>query len=221
MNKERNIYTISIVLLGNFNPSIITPFWLAHKGLVREIEAEVAEVDVIHPNISKFTIPDWLSVEASQNRIEFKTNKESHFEILRDLVVSIFSNLGETPLNAFGINHLSHFSLRDKDEYEKFGYWLSPVEKLGSLLKKPKLQSIQFRETKLDEDDNGLITFTISPSDLLHDRKSVVFNTNHHFVVNDTNNDADKVIRLLVRKWDSSFKRANELNKLLWEKVEL
>jgi len=219
MNKERRIYTINVVLLGNFNPSIITPFWLANKGIIRDIEAETAKVDIIHPNISKFEIPDWLNIEATQDRIDFKTNRESHFSVLRDLVVSVFSNLGETPVKAFGINHLSHFSLRSKEEYEKFGYWLSPVKIFEGLLKKPRLQSIQFLDIDPNIQGDGQITLTISPSDLLLDRKSVVFNINHHF--RDTTGNIDVMLELLVSKWDESFSKVTKINKLVWEKAEL
>lgn len=218
MNKERDIYTIGIVLLGNFNPSIITPFWLANKGIIRDIEAEHAKVEVIHPNISKFSIADWLNIEATQERIDFKTNRESHFSVLRDLVVSIFSKLNETPINAFGINHLSHFTLRNQEEYEKFGYWLSPVEMLGDLLHKPKLQTIQFRETK-NEDKDGSINLTISPSDLILDRKSVVFNINHHFAGKETN--TDYILESLVEHWTDSFELVKKLNNLVWQKAKL
>ena len=218
MKKEHEIYTIGIVLLGNFNPSIITPFWLANKGIVREIEASTANVEIIHPNISRFSISDWLSVEASQQRIDFKTNRESHFSILRDLVVSVFNSLSETPIQAFAINHLSHYRLRNLEEYEKLGYWLSPVEKLGDLLNKPKLQTIQFKETA-DENREGNITLTISPSDLILDRKSVVFNTNHHF--ESKNSDAVQNLEWLVKNWEHSFSLVRNLNNLVWDKAEL
>jgi len=218
MKKDREIYTIGIVLLGNFNPSIITPFWLAHKGYIREIEANTAIVEIIHPNISRFSISDWLNIEATQQRIDFKTNRESHISVLRDLVVSVFNNLNETPIQAIGINHLSHFSLRNLDEYERLGYWLSPVQKFGSLLNKPKLQSIQFRET-VDEKKEGQITLTISPSDLILDRKSVVFNINHHFDSKDKN--TAQIIEILVKNWENSFSLVNKLNDLVWEKAQL
>lgn len=219
MKKEREIYTLNVVLLGNFNPSIITPYWLAKKGFIREIEASTAKLEIIHPNISRFSVSDWLNIEANQKRIDFKTNRESHFSILRDLVVSVFSVLSETPIKSFGINHLCHFTLRNQEEYENFGYWLSPVQKLGSLLNKPKLQTIQFKETLNDKGEDGLITLTISPSDLIHDRKSVVFNINQHFDFE--GKDSDEIIEFFVKKWSKSFSKIDKLNNLIWEQAQL
>lgn len=217
MAKDREIYTIGIVLLGNFNPVILTPFWLSSKGLIRETEAETAKVDIIHPDISRFEI-DWLSVETTPNRIHFKTNRESHFLALKDLIISIFSHIKETPINAIGINHLCHFSLNDFKEYEKFGYWLSPVQEFGELLNNPKVLSVQYVET-LKEKTDGVIRITISPSDLILDKKSLVFNFNHHFE-NPNMTDAKSIMSLLNDKWDFSFKKVDQLNNLIWDKAK-
>lgn len=218
MGKEREIYTLGVAILGNFNPVIITPFWLSSKELIRETEAETAVVEIIHPDLTRFDV-DWFSVEATPTRIDFKTKRESHFQALKDLIISIFSNLKETPIKAIGINHLCHFTMRDFKEYENFGYWLSPVKKLGNTMNEPKLQSIQFTESKSDNVEEGVLRLTISPSDLISDRKSVVFNTNHHFE-NQNSQDAKKMIELLSSKWDFSFEKVNKLNNNLWEIAE-
>ncbi|WP_289645050.1 hypothetical protein [Maribacter aestuarii] len=181
---------------------------MSNKGIIRNIEADTAVVEIIHPNISKFSVSDWLNVEATQERIDFKTNRESHFEILRDLVVSVFSNLSETPVKAFGINHLCHFTMKDKKDYENFGYWLSPVKIFNDLLKKPRLQTIQFRDIEPDKEGEGNITITISPSDLILDGKSVVFNINNHF--KETQGDATLMIKMLVKSWENSFSKVKK-----------
>jgi hypothetical protein len=45
---------VSIVLVGNFNPAIFQPAWLAAKGLIRESEASAAVVEVIHPELAQY-----------------------------------------------------------------------------------------------------------------------------------------------------------------------
>ena len=217
--RERDIYTLGIVFVGNFNPVIITPFWLASKGLIREAEAETAKVQVIHPDITRFEI-DWLSFEASQTRLYFKTNRESHFIVLRDLIISIFGFLKETPISACGINHLCHYSMRSFEEYHNFGYWLSPVRVFDDILNEPKVLSVQYLETKdPDNNENGLIRLIIRPSDLIHDNKSVLITCNHHY--DNLKSDAKSMMTLLSDKWDYSFDKANTLINLLWEKANL
>ena len=65
--KEREIYTLELVILGNFNPVIINPFWLVNKGLIRESENNKPEI--LHSQISRFEL-DWLKVEVTQTRID-------------------------------------------------------------------------------------------------------------------------------------------------------
>ncbi len=55
-------YTLSIVFVGDFNPAIIQPYWLANKKLIREQEAENAKVGILHNEITKFNI-DWATIE--------------------------------------------------------------------------------------------------------------------------------------------------------------
>ncbi len=217
MVRERDIYTIGVVILGNFNPVILTPQWLSAKGLIRETESDTAKFEFIHPEMTRFEI-DWLSVESTRDRIDFKTKRESHFSALRDLIVSFFSNLRETPIDAFGINHLCHFSMKDQKEYANFGYWLSPVEQFSSVLNKPKLLSVEYIETKSENNSDGVMRIRITPSDLLKDHKSVVFNCNHHF--DNPGKDAKQMISLLVEKWEYSFNKTLEINNSIWEKAK-
>lgn len=217
--KEKEIYTLGIAILGNFNPSIITPHWLANKGLIRNSEADSAKVDIIHPEISRFELRDWLTVEISQSRADFKTKRESEFMAMRDLICGLFSLLKETPIEAMGINHLVHFTLKDFKEYENFGYWFSPVKTFGDVLHEPKLQNIQYVESKKENNEDGTFRFIISPSDLILDSKSVLFNINHHFI-ND-GKTTKEFLDLLNSKWDYSFKKVDTLNKAVWNKVVL
>ncbi|MBK9555468.1 MAG: hypothetical protein IPO47_06475 [Bacteroidetes bacterium] len=76
------------------------------QAIRKEAKAEGMELEV-----TKFEL-DWFSFESTQARIDFKTNRESHFNILRDLIISIFELLKETPISAIGINHLCHYSLK-------------------------------------------------------------------------------------------------------------
>lgn len=217
--KEIEIYSLGIAILGNFNPAIFTPHWLANKGIIRNSEADSAITEIIHPEISRFELLDWLSVEVSPSRADFKTRRQSEFIAMRDLVLSVFTVLKETPVQAMGINHLMHFSLRDYKEYENFGYWLSPVKEFSDVLNEPKLQNIQYVETPPQDKEEGSIRLIISPSDLIPDKKSVLFNCNHHFI-NDDKTTKD-FLEILIKKWDVSFERANKLNQAIWERAKI
>lgn len=217
--RERDIYSLGIVLIGNFNPVIITPFWLSAKGLIRESEAETAKVHLVHQDITRFEL-DWLTLEVTQTRLDVKTNRESHFTVLRDLILSIFGLLKETPISAIGINHLNHFSMRNLEEYKNLGYWLSPVQEFGGILNDPKLFNIHFLETKNSENpEKGVIRFIIAPSDLITDNKSILVTCNHQF--ENPKNDAKAMMKIFTERWEYSFVKCNNLINLLWEKAKI
>jgi len=105
LNNYLQIHTASVVFVGEFNPVIIQPFWLANKKLIRDQEAQDAKVEIIHNEIVKFEI-DWARFEITKDRFEIRTSQEPYFEPMRDLVISIFEILKETPISALVSNNL-------------------------------------------------------------------------------------------------------------------
>ena len=65
LNDYLQIYNLSIVIAGEFNPIITQPFWLSSKKLIREQEAQNAKVEIMHPEVVKFSL-DWVKVEATR-----------------------------------------------------------------------------------------------------------------------------------------------------------
>jgi len=87
---------VSIVLVGNFNPAIFQPTWLASKGLIRESEATSASIEVIHPEIAQFRA-GWLHLAVTTTKFVASTSDPAHRAPLRDLVMGIFELLDQTP----------------------------------------------------------------------------------------------------------------------------
>ncbi len=215
MYVEHEIYAINIVFRGNFNPAIVNPMWLALKKIIRESEATSAKINVIHPEISSFEL-DWCEIQITSDRFDFKTKRESDFELLRDLIVSIFTHLSETPISAVGINHLCHYTLNDYDQYKKLGFWLSAVEQFSSFLNEPRLESIQFTETVDQNKNSGVFRIKIAPSDLITNNKSVVINVNNHFD-NLKKLKTREFIEEFVKNWKNSFAQTKNINDSIWK----
>ncbi len=215
MQLNPEIYSLSIVIIGNFNPVIITPQWLALKKLIRESESEEAKIELIHQDITRFEM-DWFRFEAQPAKMEFTCTKESHFISLKDLIISIFTILKETPIRALGLNHTCHFSLRTIEDYVNLGYWLSPVQQFSEVMNEPRLNHITFLETGSKPDDQGVLKVQILPSDVVGDRKSVMFAHNLHFGV-ETLQKTDWLIELIDQKWNDSFERVRNFNDKVWE----
>ena len=56
MRIEPEIGGCSVVLLGHFNPRIFIPLWFAQNKIVSETEANQAEINVVHPQITSARI---------------------------------------------------------------------------------------------------------------------------------------------------------------------
>lgn len=221
LEKYLKIETISIVFLGNFNPVIITPFWLFSKELIREEEAENATVGIMHNEIVQFGL-DWVYIEITKDRCEFKTNKSPYFDIMKDLSISVFNILNETPIHSLGINHIYDIAMPNKDAYYEFGNTLSPLSYWEEQLKEPRLNQLEIVEEKRSDGLNGKYRVRITPTNNKKITYGVSFNINDHYVINaDDIGTNMEMVKLLGEKWDSSSKRAKEIANSLLKVIKL
>ena len=179
--------TLSIVLVGVFNPAIFQPIWFSLKGLLRESETENAKIEVIHPEVARYTISDWFSVDVTKSRCEFKTYMEPYFDVLKDVVSGSFQILKETPINAIGVNNIFDISLSSPEQYYKFGKELTPLDLWDDSLKDARLLTLEILEQESKDYDNLSRRIRITPTNP-DDKISngVSININNHFVVKES-----------------------------------
>lgn len=206
LSENRQINVLSVVVIGDFNPVIIQPYWLVSKKLIKEEEAESAKVELIHNELVQFHIKDWLYVQVTRERLEVRTAQEPYFDAVRDLVVSIFAYLKETPLRALGVNHTRHYSIGEKQYYE-LGDRIAPLSNWDKLFKKPEVLSVEILQKGESNRPGGEIRLKIQPSDSLKKSFSFMTNVNDHSVVS----DAKVLVALLKENWQSTFKLADEI----------
>lgn len=208
LSENRQINELVLIFVGNFNPSIIQPFWLAHKGLIREEEGENAKVEVIHNELVKFDL-DWLKIQVTKARLELRTTQEPYFEPLKDLACGIIKILRETPLDSFGINHIRHYILESEKQYYEFGNKLAPLSNWSSFMQDPRLVSL---ELVMNKKENGYIRLRIQPSDSLKNTKNAIMtNINDHYSSEVSGpKKSDQLLNLLMENWNRSFSFANE-----------
>jgi len=214
LNDYLEAYTLSVVLIGDFNPAIVQPFWLANRKLIREQEAQNAKIDIVHNEISKFSI-GWASIEVTRDRFEIKTSQAPYFEPLRDLVVEIFKILKETPLKSFGLNHLKYFDLRDKEHHYNFGDKLAPLNNWNQNLNDPRLFNLEIVEIQRKDGKKGQYRIRVQPPDIqLSTNFGVLININDHLDL-----ETENIITKFSENWDLSFKRAEDVSESIWQKV--
>lgn len=214
MKDYLQIYTLSVTVLGDFNPVIIQPFWLANKKLIRDQEAQDAKIDVIHNEIVKFKF-DWASIEITRERFEIRTSQEPYFEPLKDLVIGIFQILKETPIKAIGINHLKYFALSDAEKHYEFGNKIAPLNNWNDTLNDPRLLQAEIYEQKRADKIDGYYRVRIQPSDIkLSTPYAILINMNDHLNVK-----GEFFGKVLSDNWKHSFSRSEEIIDKLWKKI--
>lgn len=207
MEKYLQIEARSVVLIGNFNPLIFQPAWFSQKELIQEEEARSAVIEIIHPEITKFNIGDWLNFEVTVNRCSFTTAKEPYFEPIKDLVFGIFSILRETPISALGINNTFNLLLHNYENNYKFGSTLTPLDIWDQKIKKPRLLRLEIIEE--ERIDNFRRSISITPS---NQKMGISININNDYKIK----KIESVLDILSSKWDEhSTEARNIVNDLL------
>ena len=169
----------SIVLLGNFNPAIFQPAWLAAKDLVRESEARSAVIEVIDPQIAQYRL-DWMHLSVQRDRFAVTTSDPAHRVSLRDLVIGIFGLLEQTPTTRLGLNRTMHVDMKDSESFHALGHLLAPKAPWAGILDNPGMRSL-LMEAPRSDGPRGKIYFTVEPSQTYP--RSAFFEVNHEYHV--------------------------------------
>lgn len=215
------IYTVGIVLTGDFNPAIIQPFWLSQKKLIGEQEASGANVKLIHKDLVRFEI-DWFYLEVTKSRLELRTSKMPYFEPLKDLIIGIFELLKETPLTAVGINHIMHIPIREEQQYDKLGNNIVALSTFSKFMRDPKVLELQIVEQNRKDGLAGSLTVNIAPSNQTSSKRAIAININDHYnLPNESHGRSGEIINLLSKNWSNSFERAKEISESFWSNFVL
>lgn len=200
---------LGVVLLGSFNPKIFQPAWFAAQKLIRDLEAEEANTEVIHNDITVFSL-EWFKLEVTRERFFVSTEQEAYFEILMDFVLGTFSLLSHTPVGTLGINTSLHYRVRDDKEWHAIGDKLAPKEPWKDILKNPGLRRLEMEEPR-EGGPNGVMRIKIEPSRKFH--PGIYINVNDHYVIENPKNtiDCKEIIKILGAYWDKSVNRSKKI----------
>jgi hypothetical protein len=132
---------VSVVLVGQFNPAIFQPMWLAAHHLVGPQEAEDATIQVVHPEVTQFRT-SWFELQVTTSRFTVTTGDAAHHEPLRDLVIGVFELLRHTPAGRMGMNRDMHFKFAGRDALDNFGHVLAPKHAWDDVLPKAGMRKL-------------------------------------------------------------------------------
>lgn len=238
MRIDPEISGASIVLVGSLNPRIFTPDWFARNKLLTATEAEAAELEVVHEELTAFRM-NWLNVRVEKQRFIAETN-EAPFIRLCDLTVRVFKEfLIHTPLGRMGINRMIHFNVGDENTRNRVGRVLAPLEPWGAwgaeISKGDELITKKAREKELDfetlrkrggmmslvmqqsytGDDRpaGYIQVTTQPSVKIRQGAGIYMCVNDHYEIKDADEPAgaEAIIEMLPKQFEKSIERSEAI----------
>ena len=168
------------MLIGEFNPAIITPWWLVHVGFLSADDAQqLTEVTTL-PRLSIFQAA-WLRCDARDDGLfQFSTSQSLEYDRLRDLVLGVLRTLPHVPLGAMGLNRDFHFQSSSPDVWHSIGDRLIPKKFWQSHLKLPRGRSLQLR---VSETMSMRVTYVlrIEPSNVVPIGVFVEYNDHYVF----------------------------------------
>ena len=220
MRIEPEIESVSVVLLGNFNPAIFTPAWFAMHGLLPERVANTAQLIVAHEAIVQFNA-EWLHLEVTLARFRAESILAPHIRV-RDLVIRVFQeHLHHTPVRAFGINRNVHFLVKSFAARDALGRMLAPVEPWGKLGRELGLDgefaglgSLKMTQGKPEgRPEGGQINITVEPSAQIGDgRLGIHVGCNDHYEIEGTEpRAAGSSMKFLENSFEASLNRSEKI----------
>lgn len=221
MQIEPEISAVAIVLLGSFNPRIFQPFWLAKHGLISEEDAEAAEVAIIHPEVSAFSIEGLFSLQVDRARFAVERSV-APLILICDMTVKLFSEiLPHTPVEKMGINRLVHFNVGEA-ERERIGELLAPREPWGEWGKKVSsgegakhggLMSLTLIQRNVTDRPSKSIQTRVEPSVRIGGGRSGIFvDVNEHFEIDPHEKSSPlAMMKTLHEQWDASINNSESI----------
>lgn len=177
---EVNQEDISIVLVGDFNPVIFHPTWLAQSALIRSNEANDATVDVIAQDISSFRL-EWISFQILRNKFTATIKADAYKDHLGDVVQGLFNILSHTPVRQMGINVTFKCQFRSTRDWHNFGHFLTPKSPWEDVLIEPGMRGVQIQGVR-EDDRPGFVVALVEP-DLLFSSDTAFIKINDHYEI--------------------------------------
>ena len=205
INKELNI-----VVVGGFNPNIITPDWLEHNNLITAKDSKSRSITLINNEVSIFKIPD-IEIFTSRERLQLTLKRCEFPELVFDLAIGILTLLIQTPVKNLGINQHLIYDLDSREDRNELGFKLVPPGIWSGILPTYEGMNLLRIQAKRDDDYSGYVWIDVSPVD--GTTNQVKFAMNDHYVIT---GGCEQLIKILSKSF--SFDHFESVcNKLIQE----
>jgi hypothetical protein len=224
----------TVVIKGQFAPTIFSPAWLLGKQLIGNAEYGDSEVDIINRDVAQLRC-GWLRLHCRTDALQVSTEETDEFGRLRDLAAGVLQSLPDTPVGVMGINRAAHIAVDSVTAYHAIGDTLAPKQ-VWTSLKLPGMRSLTMQGVRPDK-YGGWILVRVEPSvaapgavfiehndhySLTHvdgqpeSRDDVaVWDVNELSAESLTVERARTAIEILKNNWDSSIQRSDDVLRMM------
>lgn len=214
---------VAIVLLGSFNPRIFHPAWLAMNKLISSDDANNADLEIAHKDITHFKASG-MTFTVETGRFSILCAEAIKGKIF-DLVLSCFGELlPHTPIHSLGINRMLHFPCKNEPSrhalgkrlapYEPWGEWGKEIEERDTATNHGGMMRLSLRQQPLDNGLNGYVQAEVRPSQIIKEGLGVAIDVNNHFVLVDDPDaavGAVGAVSLIEEHWDRALQQGEKI----------
>ena len=225
MNIFQRQQNIGIVVVGEFDPTKLTPKWLYELNIITADEWNGQERNLLVSNpVTKFKFGQ-IEFLSQPSRIQLISTDITESNHLVNMALNILNNYGETEYKAVGINAGLLFTFANSNDSFKFGQYLGQLQAMNVFFEDSRLRSVTFENNQQATAETPKTSILIQAEDAFEKRNVPVdpqkqlpakdyvpvcsMQINNHFVV-DSQEQALNVIR-----------RAEVLHNEFREKVDI
>ena len=212
LNKSHS--SMSIVLIGSFNPLIYHPEWFKSNNILppEDVDAVLNSQEpnlVVSPGLTLFRTSN-IEINVTPERFMIKARKQP-FVFIKDVLQKSFEKLGSTPVKQMGINDHYHIKFDSEKELQDFADIIVPKVRWNSLLgdevkgtnRVSGLTKIQMRKTT----DFGAINYTLEPSPVV--KPGVYISNNHHYNLEEESQFAEDAMEILEQNFTTTVEKTD------------
>lgn len=167
---------IGIVVVGNFDPTKLTPKWLFETNIITSEEWNSQERSLIVSNpITKFKFGE-IEFLSQPNRIQLISKDISQSNHLVNMTLSILDKYGPTNYRAVGINAGLIFTFNNSEDSYRFGQHLGHLQAMNTFFGDARLRSVTFENNQQPTAETPKTSILIQSEDETEERNKTADN---------------------------------------------
>lgn len=179
---------MAVVVLGKFDPLLITPRWLREMNLIGAEDYESYAIEIISKGVSSVSYGS-LQLKVLPTTLQVTTDAPNDAEAARDLAAGILLSGGTQSVSALGINRSVHFQV-NQGRNHAIGDALAPKAMWSEVLHLPGLQNLNIRGVR-DDGYGGSVNVQVQSSNLIEPGIYISINDHNNLTLAESPADRD------------------------------